>query len=179
MRRTMPLVATGLALLLAVVACGDAEDPRLEQPPIDDPAGDEDPDSDAPGEDEASPDDRADEDPEPGDDGAPDDDDGAPADDEDPTASGSDSREITIATADAAERAGVAEEDVTFISMEFVTWSDGALGCPEPDRTYTQALVDGYRIVLEAGGERYVYHGAVGDDPFHCADPEEPASTDA
>ncbi|MFP4148674.1 MAG: hypothetical protein ACLFUG_09835 [Nitriliruptoraceae bacterium] len=170
MRRTMPLVATGLALLLAVVACGEAEDPRLEQPPIDDLTGEEDPDADAP----------VDEDPAPGDDGAPADDDDPPADgDEEAGAGGSDSREITIATADAAERAGVAEEDVTFISMEFVTWSDGALGCPEPDRTYTQALVDGYRIVLEAGGERYVYHGAVGDDPFHCADPQEPASTDA
>ncbi|WP_418605475.1 hypothetical protein [Georgenia sp. SUBG003] len=38
-----------------------------------------------------------------------------------------------------------------------MTWNDGSLGCPEPGTVYTQALVDGYHVVLEAGGERYDY----------------------
>jgi hypothetical protein len=38
-----------------------------------------------------------------------------------------------------------------------VTWSDGALGCPAPGRFYTQALVPGFRVQLEAGGERFDY----------------------
>ena len=45
-----------------------------------------------------------------------------------------------------------AVEDVTVVSYEDVTWPDGALGCPEPGMSYTQALVPGARLVLEADG---------------------------
>jgi hypothetical protein len=151
--KPLPLIAIGIVLSLALAACGEQEDPVLEQPPIDDLIGEDDPDAEPPAEDDGA-----------GDDGA---------------AGGSDSREITIATADAAERAGVAASDVTFVSFEMVTWPDGSLGCPEPDMMYTQALVEGYRIVLEADGERYTYHGALGEDPFHCATPEEPVDAGA
>jgi hypothetical protein len=37
-------------------------------------------------------------------------------------------------------------------------WRDGALGCPKPGEMYTQAIVPGYRAVLQAGGEKYAYH---------------------
>ena len=86
----------------------------------------------------------------------------------------SDSREVTLAIADAAERTGLAEEDIELEELSMVTWSDGALGCPEPDVMYTQALVEGYRIVLDAGGRELIYHGAMGEDPFLCEDPQEP-----
>ncbi len=36
-------------------------------------------------------------------------------------------------------------------------WPDGSLGCPEPGVMYTQAVVDGSQIVVEAGGETYDY----------------------
>lgn len=49
-----------------------------------------------------------------------------------------------------------------------VTWSDGSKGCPEPGTSYTQALVDGYRIELESDGTSFQYHGAAGDLPFLC-----------
>jgi hypothetical protein len=45
--------------------------------------------------------------------------------------------------------------DVSIQRAEAVTWSDGSLGCPEPDMMYTQALVDGYWVVLEAAGQTY------------------------
>lgn len=89
-------------------------------------------------------------------------------------AEASDSREVTLAVADAAERTGLAEDDIELEELSMVTWSDGALGCPEPDVMYTQALVEGYRIVLDADGRQLVYHGALGDDPFLCEDPQEP-----
>lgn len=98
-----------------------------------------------------------------------------PADD--PAAGGSDpllGPEIQIAIDDVIERAGVAREDVLITVTELVTWPDSSLGCPEPDTMYTQALVEGYQIVLEAGGEEYHYHGADGDDPQYCADPQSP-----
>lgn len=86
----------------------------------------------------------------------------------------SDSRELTLAIADAAERTGLAEDDIELEELSMVTWPDGAIGCPQPDVMYTQALVDGYRIVLDAGGTQLVYHGAIGEDPFLCEDPQEP-----
>jgi hypothetical protein len=48
---------------------------------------------------------------------------------------------------------------VTVISAEAVTFPDGSLGCPEPGMAYTQALVDGYKIVAEAGGKTYDFRG--------------------
>jgi hypothetical protein len=62
--------------------------------------------------------------------------------------------------ADAAERAGVDKSAVSVISSQAVTWADGSLGCPEPGKAYTQALVPGYRVILEAGGSQYDYHTA-------------------
>ena len=82
---------------------------------------------------------------------------------------------VERAIQDAAEATGVAPADVTVLLAEDVVWRDGALGCPEEGLGYTQALVEGYRVVLEVDGEERHYHGAAGGAPFHCEDPEEPA----
>jgi hypothetical protein len=59
---------------------------------------------------------------------------------------------------DAARRFNVAESAVVLAQAEQVTWSDGALGCPEPGRMYTQALVSGYRIVAKTSAGAMLYH---------------------
>ena len=59
--------------------------------------------------------------------------------------------------ADAIGRTGVPESEITIAQAEQTTWPDGALGCPEPGQVYTQALVDGYQVVLEAADERLDY----------------------
>jgi hypothetical protein len=59
--------------------------------------------------------------------------------------------------ADAAERAEVAADAIEVVQAAAVTWSDGSLGCPEPGMTYTMALVDGYHVILDAGGEELDY----------------------
>lgn len=64
--------------------------------------------------------------------------------------------------ADAAERSGVAADEITVVQAEQVTWSDGSLGCPEPGQMYTQALVDGYQVVLDAAGEQLDYRVGAG-----------------
>jgi hypothetical protein len=46
------------------------------------------------------------------------------------------------------------------ISAEAVTWADGSLGCPQPGIAYTQALVPGYRIRIQAGGEVLDFHAS-------------------
>ncbi len=59
-----------------------------------------------------------------------------------------------------ASEQGVSAGDVKVISAQAVNWPNGALGCPKPGRMYTQAIVPGYRIELEAGGKRFTYHAA-------------------
>lgn len=59
---------------------------------------------------------------------------------------------------DAAQRFNVAESAVVLAQAEQVTWSDGALGCPEPRRFYTQMLVPGYRIVAKTSAGEMLYH---------------------
>lgn len=68
---------------------------------------------------------------------------------------------VDAVLADAATRSGRPVEELEVISAESVTWSDGSLGCPQPGMMYTQALVPGYRILVQAGDQRYDYHGSV------------------
>ncbi len=76
---------------------------------------------------------------------------------------------IEAAVADGAER-----DDIEVREAASVTWPDGSLGCPEDDEMYTQALVEGYRIVLDVAGDEVVFHGAEGEPPFRCDDPQPP-----
>jgi hypothetical protein len=84
---------------------------------------------------------------------------------------------VDQAVVDAGGEAGVDPDEIEVLVAEEVTWPDGALGCPQPDGMYTQALVEGYRIVLDVAGEEVHYHGARGEPPFRCDDPQEPAET--
>jgi hypothetical protein len=55
---------------------------------------------------------------------------------------------------------GVNAGDVKVVSAQSVNWPNGALGCPKPGVMYTQAIVPGYRVELEAGGKRFTYHAS-------------------
>ncbi len=67
---------------------------------------------------------------------------------------------IAVVMADLVSRSGIAEAGISVVRSEQVVWNDGSLGCPLPGETYTQALVDGYWIVLEAGDITYDYRAA-------------------
>lgn len=84
---------------------------------------------------------------------------------------------VQQAVQDLASRLDIAESEVDVVSVEEVTWRDGSLGCPQPGRVYTQALVNGSRIILEAEGQRWHYHSGGGRDPFLCMTPQEPLDT--
>ncbi len=77
---------------------------------------------------------------------------------------------VREAVADLATRLDVDEADVTVVSVEEVTWRDGSLGCAQEGMMYTQALVDGSRIVLEVESKRYEYHQGSGR-VFYCEKP--------
>jgi hypothetical protein len=66
---------------------------------------------------------------------------------------------------------GVAEIEV--VETEEVTWRDGSRGCAKPGEMYTQALVDGLRITLRAGGRTYEYHSGGSQPPALCEKPTE------
>lgn len=73
--------------------------------------------------------------------------------------------------ADAARRASVAADAVTIVEARAVTWSDGSLGCPEPGQFYTQALVEGYRILVQAGGRQLDYRAGRNGQFKLCENP--------
>jgi len=64
---------------------------------------------------------------------------------------------INQLVSDAASRTGGAVSEMRIALARQVTWNDGSLGCPEPGVMYTQALVDGYQVVLIAGDEALDY----------------------
>lgn len=76
---------------------------------------------------------------------------------------------------EAASRTGVDANEIEVVVAESVTWSDGSLGCPEPGMMYTQALVPGYRVVVDAGGEELNFHAAQSGEFRFCEDPQPPS----
>jgi hypothetical protein len=78
---------------------------------------------------------------------------------------------IDTALADLSERLGVPDDQIEVQSFTHVTWSDGSLGCSKPGQVYTQALVEGSRIILAVGGDTYDYHAGSDGQPFLCEKP--------
>jgi hypothetical protein len=76
--------------------------------------------------------------------------------------------------ADAASGAGVDPSEVEVVAAEAVTWPDGSLGCPQPDQMYTQALVPGYRVIVEIDGEELHFHASESGEFAFCANPQPP-----
>ncbi|HJU52145.1 MAG TPA: hypothetical protein VJ815_07400 [Acidimicrobiia bacterium] len=79
---------------------------------------------------------------------------------------------VSTATMDLATRLKVTAAEIEVLEVEAVTWPDGSLGCPEPDQMYTQALVEGQRIILGHDGRVYLYHAGGDTQPFLCASDE-------
>ncbi len=70
--------------------------------------------------------------------------------------------------ADLAARLEVEESSIEVLSAELVTWPDGSLGCPQPGMFYTQALVEGSRVLLRSGETTSPYHAGDNGEPFLC-----------
>jgi hypothetical protein len=88
---------------------------------------------------------------------------------------------VEEAVADLASRLVVEPEEIEVVESEAVTWADGALGCPQPGKFYTQAQVEGHRILLRAKDRTWPYHSGGGRGPFLCENlqpsiPPEPGS---
>lgn len=74
---------------------------------------------------------------------------------------------------DLAASLDIAAGEVEVVATEEVIWRDGSRGCAKPGEMYTQALVDGLRITLRAGGRTYEYHSGGSQPPVLCEKPTE------
>lgn len=85
---------------------------------------------------------------------------------------------LEVAVADLATRLAIPEDRIRVLDQSPVHWRSGALGCPKEGMNYTMVIVPGYLIVLQAGKDRYRYHGRQGSEPAFCPDAraEEPVN---
>ena len=80
---------------------------------------------------------------------------------------------VQEAVADLVGLLGIGASDIEVVLDEEVTWRDGSIGCAEPGKMYTQAVVAGRRVVLSARGMQYEYHSGGPRGLFHCEKPTE------
>lgn len=80
-------------------------------------------------------------------------------------------RQVDTAKADLARRMELDVEAIEVLEARNVTWRDGSMGCPKPDRGYAQVLTPGVRIRLGHGKRSFEYHGSRVGDPFLCEPP--------
>lgn len=57
-----------------------------------------------------------------------------------------------------ADETGLPTRRIQVVSVEAYIWRDSSLGCPLPDQEVTQVETPGYRIVLRAGDNDYLFH---------------------
>jgi hypothetical protein len=76
---------------------------------------------------------------------------------------------------DAAARSGTLREAFALVRAEAVRWGDGSLGCPEPGVMYTQAVIEGYWVVLDGEGKEFDYR-ATGTGSFILCEQSLPLS---
>ena len=74
---------------------------------------------------------------------------------------------------DAAKRSALPVARLRVAELQAVVWRDGALGCPQPGRLYTQVLMPGYRVRIApidvaSGVALLDYHVSERGGWLHC-----------
>lgn len=77
-------------------------------------------------------------------------------------------QQLSLSKQDLADRLGVGADTIKIKIARQITWRSGALGCPKPGMSYTQAQVPGVLILLDVEGETYGYHAQTNQKPFYC-----------
>lgn len=85
---------------------------------------------------------------------------------------------VQAAINDLASRLRLGAEDIELIDFREVQWPDGSIGCPEEGMFYTQAIVEGSQVLLEADGRIYDYHAGADGVPFLCESEEDDGGYD-
>ena len=80
---------------------------------------------------------------------------------------------------DLAAKLGLAHELlISVLSTEAVDWGDSCLGVETPGIMCLQVITPGYRVVLEAGGQRYEYHTDATGERLVLLEPGKPSSNE-
>jgi len=66
------------------------------------------------------------------------------------------------------ERLGQPTDKIQILETRSVYWRSAALGCPDPEKAYAQALTKGWFIRLGVDGTEYRYHASEDGEPFTC-----------
>lgn len=53
------------------------------------------------------------------------------------------------------------KENIEVITVTKKEWGDSSLGCPEKGKLYLQVITQGYEIVLQYKGKKYIYNGGL------------------
>ncbi|HEY3108438.1 MAG TPA: hypothetical protein VGL23_06780, partial [Chloroflexota bacterium] len=76
------------------------------------------------------------------------------------------------ARAEAARALNVPVDQVTVERVDPVDWRDSSLGCSEPGKVYAQVITEGFRVVVNVGGQRREVHtDAAGRRLVFCPNP--------
>ena len=62
------------------------------------------------------------------------------------------------ARAEAARALNVPVDQVMVERVDSVDWRDSSLGCGEPGKVYAQVIIEGFRVVVNVGGQRREVH---------------------
>jgi len=76
--------------------------------------------------------------------------------------------QVAWSVGDLARRQGAAPQSIAVVNARPVNWRSGAVGCPEPGMSYTEALVPGVSVLLKLDDVLYAYHAKAGGEPFPC-----------
>lgn len=85
---------------------------------------------------------------------------------------------VEAAIADLESRPDTGTGPVRVVLARSETFPDAAVGCPEPGKTYAQALVEGYRVVLARGDRAWLYTAAEDGVPRMCPSGEKDGGRD-
>lgn len=85
---------------------------------------------------------------------------------------------IEDAIADLSERLDLRPTEISVVESRQVEWPDGSLGCPEEGRLYTQAIVDGAQVLLDAEGRIYDYRVDADGNIRFCSSDEKDGGYD-
>ncbi len=85
--------------------------------------------------------------------------------------------QVSGAVADLSARTGITSSAIKVSEARIVQWGSSAVGCPKEGMNYTQAMVPGVLVILEADDVSYRYHGRSESALVYCPDEraQEPA----
>lgn len=68
---------------------------------------------------------------------------------------------VKLAIEALAAKLKVKKENIEVVTVTKKEWGDSSLGCPEKNKLYLQVITQGYEIVLQYKGKKYIYNGGL------------------